>query len=164
MDTLHHGEERVCLTTATHPDRARVTHDSIEVDEDRRAVSDALVVEIHTELRGHGAARLKVRQELERDATQIPRPVGVTVTSVDRETDADGIRLVRKPAYQRVQRRNFRASSGGPVERIEEKEDLVTATVVGEMESCAELRLEREVGAGGADGDHDGHDAAWDSG
>jgi hypothetical protein len=131
-----------------------VPDDALGVDENGGPIGDAGLLKVDAVFLGDGPLRVEVCEERERDAAQIPRPVGVAVASIDAYARDARIGFRLKPIDQRFQRRNFAASRRCPVERVEQQEDVVPTPVVAEVELGPEMGLEGEVRGFGSDAYH----------
>lgn len=127
---------------------------ALGVDEDGGPVGDACFLKVDAVFLGDGPLRVEVGEERERDAAEVPRPVGVGVLGINADARDPRIGFRLKSIDQRFQRRNFSASRRCPVEGVEEQEDIVPPAVVGEVELGAEMSLEGEVRGFGSDSDH----------
>lgn len=157
MLRVYLGGEREKLVDVAPPagaDAARVADNALGVDENRGPVGDAGLLEVDAVFLGDRALRVEVGEERERDAAEIPRPVGVTVAAVDADARDSRIGFRLKTIDQRFQRRNFVASRRCPVERVEEQEDVVPPPVVAEVELGPEMGFEGEIRGFCSDGDH----------
>jgi len=153
------GGEREELVDVAPPggaDAARVPDDALGVDENGGPVGDTGLLEVDAVLLGDGAPGVEVGEERERDAAEIPRPVGVAVAAIDAYARDTRIGFRLKAIGQRFQRRNFAASRRCPVERVEEQEDVVPTAVVAKVELGSKMGLEGEVRGFGSDAYHKG--------
>jgi hypothetical protein len=149
------SEELIDVAPSAGADAARVADDALGVDEDGGPIGDAGLFKVDAVFLGDGAPRVEVGEQREGDAAEVPRPVGVGVAAVDADSRDARIGFRLKSIDQRFQRRNFAASRRCPVEGVEDEEDVVAASVVGEVELGAEMGLEGEVRGFCSDGDHD---------
>jgi hypothetical protein len=115
------------------------------------------LLEVDPELVRDLTARMEVGEQGKADPAEVPRPVGVRVFGVDGDARDDGVGLGSETVCQRIQRRYFAASGRGPVEGIEEQENVALPLVVAEVELGSELRLESEIRRWLTDFDHEGH-------
>ena len=87
----------------------------------------------------------EVRQQREGNAAQVLTPVGMRVDAVHADTQNLGVGGA-EAAQERFHGRDLAASSGGPVQRVEQQHDVALAPEALQGDGATELILELEVG------------------